>query len=151
MDVVLDELERTKAFERKTLVIIPTTGTGWVTPPPRRRSNSSRTADSALVAAQYSYMPSWISFVADARPGRRRRQRAVRAVHDRWLTKPGHPPQVVRVRREPRHPGGEGAFDGLADIRETVDGVLWVGPPNANPLWARSPSAATPAHPRCSR
>ncbi len=66
MDVVLDELERTKAFERKTLVIIPTTGTGWVNPTAAQAIELVENGDSALVAAQYSYMPSWISFVATA-------------------------------------------------------------------------------------
>ena len=31
-DVLVRELERTGAFERKLLVIVPTTGTGWINP-----------------------------------------------------------------------------------------------------------------------
>ena len=31
-DLLIDELERTGAFDRKVLVIVPTTGTGWVNP-----------------------------------------------------------------------------------------------------------------------
>lgn len=38
-DILVRELERTKAFDRKVLVIVPTTGTGWVTP--TRRGASS--------------------------------------------------------------------------------------------------------------
>ena len=32
MAVMLSELERTGAFDRKLLVIVPTTGTGWINP-----------------------------------------------------------------------------------------------------------------------
>ena len=32
MDVLVSELERTGAFDRKVLVIVPTTGTGWIDP-----------------------------------------------------------------------------------------------------------------------
>ena len=30
---------------------------------------------------------------------------------------------------------GEAAFDDLADVLKSVDGVLWVGPPNSSQLW----------------
>ena len=63
--VLLSELQRTKAFERKLLVIIPTTGTGWVDPVAARSIESMYNGDTALVAMQYSYLPSWISFLAD--------------------------------------------------------------------------------------
>ena len=36
--VLLSELDRTGAFDRKVLVIVPTTGTGWINPVAARRS-----------------------------------------------------------------------------------------------------------------
>jgi len=136
MDVVLDELERTGAFERKTLVIIPTTGTGWVNPTAAQTIELVENGDSALVAAQYSYLPSWISFIADRGKAAVAGNALIRAVHDRWLTKPeATRPELYVYGESLGTQAGEGAFDGLADIRESVDGVLWVGPPNSNPLW----------------
>ncbi|WP_430330984.1 alpha/beta hydrolase [Rhodococcus sp. ACT016] len=136
MNVVLDELERTKAFERKALVIIPTTGTGWVNPTAAQAIELVENGDSALVAAQYSYLPSWISFIADRGKATVAGNALIHAVHDRWLTKPeATRPKLYVYGESLGTQAGEGAFDGLADIRETVDGVLWVGPPNANPLW----------------
>ncbi len=148
MDVVLDELERTKAFERKTLVIIPTTGTGWVNPTAAQAIELVENGDSALVAAQYSYMPSWISFVADRGRAAVAGNALIRAVHDRWLTKPeATRPKLYVYGESLGTQAGEGAFDGLADIRETVDGVLWVGPPNANPLWSALTERRDPGTP----
>ena len=65
VNVILSELQRTAAFDRKLLVIVPTTGTGWVDPIAARAIESMYNGDTALVALQYSYLPSWISFVAD--------------------------------------------------------------------------------------
>ncbi|MDA2991364.1 MAG: alpha/beta-hydrolase family protein, partial [Actinomycetota bacterium] len=63
--VLLSELQRTRAFERRLLVIIPTTGTGWVDPVAARAIESMYNGDTALVAMQYSYLPSRFSFLAD--------------------------------------------------------------------------------------
>lgn len=136
MRLIVDELERTGAFERSTLVIIPTTGTGWVNPTAAQTFELVANGDSALVAAQYSYLPSWVSFLADREKAADAGRRLVRAVHDRWLTKPeGHRPKLFVYGESLGTQAGEGAFDDLGDIRSTVDGVLWVGPPNSNPLW----------------
>ena len=48
--VVLRELRRTDAFDRKVLVIIPTTGTGWVDPAAARSIEALYSGDTALVA-----------------------------------------------------------------------------------------------------
>ena len=63
--LLLSELARTRAHERQLLVIIPTTGTGWVDPVAARSVESMYNGDTVLVAMQYSYLPSWISFLAD--------------------------------------------------------------------------------------
>ena len=65
MAVVLSELERTGAFDRKLLVIVPTTGTGWINPVAARSLEMMYNGDTALVGVQYSYLPSWISFLGD--------------------------------------------------------------------------------------
>ena len=59
------DCERTGAFDRIGAAIIPTTGTGWVDPAAARAIESMYNGDTALVAMQYSYLPSWISFLAD--------------------------------------------------------------------------------------
>ena len=136
MKLVVDELERTGAFDRQTLVIIPTTGTGWVNPTAAQTFELVANGDCALVAAQYSYLPSWVSFLADREKAAEAGRRLVTAVHDRWLTKPaGHRPKLFVYGESLGTQAGEGAFDDLNAIRSTVDGVLWVGPPDSNPLW----------------
>lgn len=136
MRLIVDELERTGAFERSTIVVIPTTGTGWVNPTAAQTFELVANGNIALVAAQYSYLPSWMSFLADRREAADAGRRLVNAVHARWLAEPAaHRPRLFVYGESLGTQAGEGAFDDLNDIRSTVDGVLWVGPPNSNRLW----------------
>ncbi|MFZ2178369.1 MAG: alpha/beta-hydrolase family protein, partial [Rhodococcus sp. (in: high G+C Gram-positive bacteria)] len=138
MDIVIRELERTGAFQRKVLVVIPTTGTGWVNPTAAQAIELVHNGDTALVASQYSYLPSWISFLADGRKAAAAGRQLIDRVHERWLQEPESTrPQLFVYGESLGTQAGEGAFDSLADIRSTVDGVLWVGPLNANRLWGQ--------------
>lgn len=138
MDVVIEELERTGAFERSVLVVIPTTGTGWVNPTAAQAIELVHNGDSALVASQYSYLPSWISFVADRDKAAAAGKRLIDRVHERWLQEPeATRPKLLVYGESLGTQAGEAAFDSVKDIRQTVDGVVWVGPPNSNRLWSQ--------------
>ncbi|TQC46202.1 hypothetical protein EEB14_27390 [Rhodococcus sp. WS4] len=138
MDVVIGELERTGAFSRKVLVVIPTTGTGWVNPTAAQAIELVHNGDTALVASQYSFLPSWISFLADREKAAEAGKELIDRIHERWLQEPEATRPTLLVYGESLGTqAGEGAFDTLSDIRQTVDGVLWVGPPNANRLWGQ--------------
>ncbi|MEV0947711.1 alpha/beta hydrolase [Rhodococcus sp. NPDC049939] len=136
MDIVIDELERTGAFDREILAIIPTTGTGWVNPTAAQAIELVHNGDTALVASQYSFLPSWISFLADRDKAEEAGKMLIDRVHERWLREPeATRPKLIVYGESLGTQAGEGAFSTLADIRQTVDGVLWVGPPNGNRLW----------------
>jgi uncharacterized membrane protein len=137
MAVMLSELERTGAFDRKVLVIIPTTGTGWINPVAARSLEMMYNGDTALVGSQYSYLPSWISFLADKEKSMDSGRMMIDAIHDRWLQlPPNHRPKLVLYGESLGSMAGQGAFGWLPDIaRMGFSSVLWVGPPNASPLW----------------
>lgn len=148
LDIVIDELERTGAFQRKALVVIPTTGTGWVNPTAANAIELMYNGDTALVASQYSYLPSWVSFLADREKAADAGRALVHRVHERWLQEPeATRPKLLVYGESLGTQAGEGAFDGLADIREMVDGVLWVGPPNSNRLWSTLEDRRDPGSP----
>ena len=137
MAVLLSELQRTKAFERKLLVIIPTTGTGWVDPVAARSIEAMYNGDTALVAMQYSYLPSWISFLADQQKSLDAGRAMIDAIHQRWLQwPPDHRPTLALYGESLGSMAGQGAFGFLPDVLDMdFSSVLWVGPPNASPLW----------------
>jgi uncharacterized membrane protein len=137
MAVLLSELQRTGAFDRKLLVIIPTTGTGWINPVAARSLEMMYNGDTALVGSQYSYLPSWISFLGDRQKSMESGRMMVNAIHDRWLQMPpDRRPKLVLYGESLGSMAGQGAFGWLPDIaRMGFSSVLWVGPPNASPLW----------------
>ncbi len=135
--VLLSELQRTRAFERRLLVIIPTTGTGWVDPVAARAIESMYNGDTALVAMQYSYLPSWISFLADQQKSVEAGRAMVDGIHQRWLRWPAETrPDLALYGESLGAMAGQGAFGYLPDVAEmNFSAVLWVGPPNSSRLW----------------
>ncbi|MFD3704084.1 alpha/beta hydrolase [Nocardia sp. NPDC058658] len=136
-DVAIAELERTKAFEREVLVVISTTGTGWVDTTSAMAIELMYGGDTALVATQYSYLPSALSFLSDRDKSMTMGRTLFDKVYDRWSALPEDArPKLLVYGESLGSQGSEGAFSGLADIRNRTDGVLWVGPPNSNRLWS---------------
>jgi uncharacterized membrane protein len=132
------ELERTGAFGRKVLVVASTTGTGWLNPAMIDPLEYMYGGDTAVAAIQYSYLPSWISFLADKAPAQEAGRDLFDAVYDRWHQLPaGRRPKLVVFGESLGSFGGEAAFSGVDDIRDRTSGVLWVGPTNSNTLWSR--------------
>jgi uncharacterized membrane protein len=142
------ELERTGAFSRKVIVVATTTGTGWVNPAMIDPLEYMYDGDTAVVAIQYSFLPSWISFIADKAPAQEAGSDLFNAVYDRWSQLPaGHRPKLVVFGESLGSFGGEAAFSGTQDIRDRTSGVLWVGPTNSNVLWSRFTAERDPGTP----
>lgn len=147
--VLLSELQRTKAYERKALVIIPTTGTGWVDPVAARSIESIYNGDTALVAMQYSYLPSWISFLVDQTRSVDAGRAMIDAVVQRWSRwDPRQRPTLMLYGESLGSLAGQGAFGDLRDVVDSgFSSVLWVGPPNASPLWRALTTRRDPGSP----
>jgi uncharacterized membrane protein len=138
MDVVVRELERTGAFDRKLLVLIPTTGTGWINPVAARAIETMYNGDTALVGVQYSFLPSWISFLGDREKSIKSGRLLIDTIHDRWLrVPPERRPKLLLYGESLGSMGGQGAFPWLPDIAKMgFSSVLWVGPPHESALWS---------------
>jgi uncharacterized membrane protein len=130
------DLERAGGFDREVLVVTTTTGTGWVDPAASNSLEYVTNGDSAMVAMQYSYLPSWLSFLVDQAKARDAGRALFDAVYGVWADRPAQRrPQLFVFGESLGTFGGEAAFSGEADIRNRTDGVLWAGPPNFNELW----------------
>ncbi|WP_046301027.1 alpha/beta hydrolase [Mycobacterium sp. UM_Kg27] len=137
MQLLLDELDRTHAFDRRVLVVVPTTGTGWINPAAADALEMLYNGDTAIVGVQYSYLPSWISFLADQRKSMDSGRLLVRTIAERWRSLPvAHRPKLMLYGESLGSMAGQAAFDWLPDITDMgYEAVLWVGPPQASPLW----------------
>ncbi|GIJ47897.1 membrane protein [Virgisporangium aliadipatigenens] len=132
------ELERTNAFSRKVLVVVTTTGTGWVDEKAVRPLEYMYGGDTAIVATQYSYLPSWISFLVDKERARESGRDLFNAVYAAWSRRAAEVrPKLLLFGESLGSFGTEAAFTGVDDIRNRTDGMLLVGPPNRNELWRR--------------
>jgi uncharacterized membrane protein len=130
------ELERAGGFDRSVLVVVTTTGTGWVDPAASDSLEYQFNGDTAMVAMQYSYLPSWLSFLVDQVKARDAGRALFDAVYGAWAQLPvDERPELYVFGESLGTFGGEAAFSGLADIQNRTDGVLWAGPPNFNELW----------------
>ena len=103
-DLAVAELERTGAFDRAVVAIVTTTGTGWVNP----RAEALELmygGDTAVVATQYSYLPSWLSFLVDRSRSEEAGRLLFDAVHARM--------DQLSEDTQPRLRGGEGGGAGV--------------------------------------
>ena len=137
-DRAVAELNRTNAWDRSILVVATTTGTGWIDPGMSDSLEYMHGGDTAIVTMQYSYLPSWISFVGDRDTPPAAGQALFEAVHHRWSELPENArPRLVVHGISLGSYGAQGAFSGLPDIAARSDGALFVGTPNFTPVWRR--------------
>lgn len=136
VQLVLDELDRTKAWEREILVVAGTTGTGWVNPVAADSIKMIYNGNSAIAAIQYSFLPSWISFLVDGSAAKAAGNELINGVHERWSQLPeDQRPELVVYGESLGSQSAEAAFSDLDELRNDIDGALFVGPPNSNSLW----------------
>lgn len=147
-DLVLRELRRTKAFDRPVLAVATTTGTGWVDPELADPLEYEYGGDTAIASLQYSFLPSWISFLVDQSRAENAGRVLFDTVYTYWATLPaGHRPRLVVFGESLGAFGGSAAFSGLADLTSRTQGALFAGPPNATPLWRELTDQRAPGSP----
>ncbi|WSF15842.1 alpha/beta-hydrolase family protein [Streptomyces sp. NBC_01353] len=128
------ELERTGAFDRRVLVIAGTTGTGWVNPNVAEPLEYMYGGDTAIVAVQYSYLPSWVSFLVDKEKAGQATRELVRAVRARLDALPAEArPKLLVTGESLGAYAVEASFDGPDDLLARTDGALLLGTPNFSP------------------
>ena len=130
------DLERAGGFHRKNLLVVTTTGSGWVDPALADTFEYLSGGDCATVAIQYSYLPSWISYLVDQSKAREAGRALFDAVYGAWAQLPaGQRPRLFVAGESLGSFGGEAAFSGEYDLSNRTAGVLFAGPPNFNTLF----------------
>ncbi|MFC5814475.1 alpha/beta hydrolase [Nonomuraea harbinensis] len=147
-DLAVRELERTGAFERPVLAVLGTTGTGWVDPGLCEALEYMYNGDTATVAVQYSYLPSWVSFLVDRDRAAVAGRTLFDAVRERWERLPADDRPLLLVGGESLGSYSvESAFSGLDDMVARTDGALFIGSPYANPIWYELTTERDPGSP----
>ena len=148
IELALAELERTGAFERSVLVVNTTTGTGWVDENVADSLEFLHNGDTAQIAMQYSYLPSWVSFLVDRSEASSTGEQLITAVVDRVNDmNPADRPKLFVFGESLGSFGTESAFTSPRNLLSNVDGALLVGPTFVNPLHGRLTRDRDPGSP----
>ena len=148
------ELERTGAFEREVLAVVTATGTGWVDPNGASALEYLHGGDTAMAGLQYSYLPSWISFLVDRGEAAEAGTALYRQVHRRWSQLPAEGrPRLLVFGESLGSFGAEAAFRGrdaaasLGNLVAGSDGALFTGPTASNRIWDQLTDDREPSSP----
>lgn len=133
--LLLDELKRTDAFEREVVVLAVTTGTGFVDPMAADSLELMFNGDTAIAGIQYSYLPSWMSLVADEDASTEIARAVFDTVHSHWVTLPeDERPSLYLFGMSLGSFGVEEVLGSINLVNEPIDGALLAGPPFINEL-----------------
>ena len=116
--VAIKEMHRTGAFERSHIAVMSAAGTGWINDFHTSGFEFVTRGDSAVVAMQYSYLPSAYSYVADRKNPVHSSRVLIEAIRSEL--------QKLDPEKRPKlYVGGEslGAY-GVSDAFETVEEFL---------------------------
>ena len=133
--LVLKEMDRTGAFDRSVVAVVIPTGTGWVDGAVTNSLEYMYDGDTAMVSMQYSYLPSWISIIADGSKVMDAASALITTVHDRWAALPAASrPKLLLFGESLGTLGTEKTFGTVQRMARGADGILLEGPTFANPL-----------------
>lgn len=148
-ELAVADLQRAGGFERAAIVVNTTTGTGWINESSAAAVEYLFNGDVAQVGLQYSYLPSWLSYLADQEKAVTAGQELFEAVYAVWADLPENErPKLYVFGESLGSYGSEAAFSSLADVVHRTDGALWVGPPSFNELHGRLVAEREPGTPQ---
>lgn len=146
--LALEELKRTGAFDRSVLVVATPTGTGWIDPGAVDTLEYLHAGDTAIVAIQYSYLPSWLTIIVDPERPTQAARLLFDEVYSHWKELPKDSrPKLYLQGLSLGALGSELSADVLTIFEDPIDGALWSGPPFPSTQWASLTKARNPDSP----
>lgn len=143
------ELARTGGLNRAVVAVATTTGTGWINEAEASALEYMFNGDTAIVSMQYSFLPSWLSFLVDRESARQAGQALFEAVDKqvRAMPESGRPKLVVFGESLGSF-GGEAPFMSLNNVLARTDGALFSGPTFQNTIWKDLTISRDPGSPQ---
>lgn len=130
------ELKRTGGLERAVVAVATTTGTGWINEAEAASLEYMYNGNTAIVSMQYSFLPSWISFLVDKANAQEAGQDLFEEVDALVRQMPeGKRPKLVVFGESLGSFGGEAPFQSLNNLVARTNGALFSGPTFNNPIW----------------
>jgi uncharacterized membrane protein len=153
-NLAVRELERAGGFDRKVLVVWVPTGTGWMIPKAAAALEQLHRGDTAIVAIQYSFLPSWLAVIVDAGQTNEAGTTLFNAVRARWSELPPDArPKLVLFGKSLGTAGVEAPFVGadasasVSNMTARTDGALIAGAKQSNPIHSQLTRERDPGSP----
>ncbi len=128
--LALAELDRTGAWDRAHLAVMSAAGTGWINDFHTSGFEFIGRGDTAIVALQYSYLPSAYSYLADRESPTRSARMLLDAIRARLDTLPAETRPSLYVGGESLGAYGvSDAFDSIDDFLTGITGAVFTGTP----------------------
>ncbi|AFJ34059.1 MULTISPECIES: alpha/beta hydrolase [Mycobacterium] len=142
------ELQRTGGLRRAVVAVATTTGTGWINEAEATALEYMYNGNTAIVSMQYSFLPSWLSFLVDKENARHAGQALFEAV-DRLIRQmpEAQRPKLVVFGESLGSFGGEASFMSLNNVLARTDGALFSGPTFQNTIWTDLTTTRDPGSP----
>lgn len=135
-ELAADELVRAGGLGREIVAVGSATGSGWINQATVDSLEYMYNGNVATVSMQYSYLPSWLSFLVDQEQARQAGLYLFEAVDARLRELPeNRRPKVVVFGESLGSFGGEAAFGTVPTLTARTDGALFTGPTFNNVLW----------------
>jgi uncharacterized membrane protein len=137
-ELALAELQRLGGFDRKVLLVVSPTGTGWMDPGSHDPVEYMHDGDIATVAVQYSYMQSPFALLFETRTGLDQATATVATIHAFWRTLPEETRPQLYI-----HGLSLGAWSSMYAttlfqlVNDPIHGAFWAGPPFPSDFWNR--------------
>jgi uncharacterized membrane protein len=130
------ELRRAGGLRRAVIAVGTTTGTGWINEAEADALEYMYNGNTAIVSMQYSFLPSWLSFLVDKENARHAGQALFEAI-DRMVRQlpEAQRPKLVVFGESLGSFGGEAPFMSLNNVLARSDGALFSGPTFQNTIW----------------
>jgi uncharacterized membrane protein len=137
-DLAARELLRTGGLQRDVVAVGTTTGTGWINEAEASALEYMYNGNTAIVSMQYSFLPSWLSFLVDKENARHAGQALFEAVDKLIRQMPEFKrPKLVVFGESLGSFGGEAPFMSLNNVLARTDGALFSGPTFNNTIWTQ--------------
>jgi len=131
-----EELRREGGLNRAVVAVATTTGTGWINEAEASALEYMYNGNTAIVSMQYSFLPSWLSFLVDNENARQAGQALFEAIDALIRELPeGNRPKLVVFGESLGSFGGEAPFLALNNLIARTDGALFSGPTFNNTIW----------------
>lgn len=129
-EMALKEMDRTDAWSRTAIAVLSSAGTGWINDFHTSGFEFLNRGDCAIVAQQYSFMPSAYSYASDREVPVRSSHVLISAIRERLAEMP-------EDQRPRLYVGGESlgaygvadAFDSVDSLLASIDGGVFTGTP----------------------